>query len=152
MTPRSSVVAALLSLLLPGLGQLYNGDRAKGIAMLCMALGIGVTVAVSHSVWSAILMGVLYIAVLIPASQDAYRVARGSAPSFAGERMWYVVWMLLCVGPFALPLLWQSRRFSTCGKVLWTIAVILIALVSILAVNAIGHLLDGLSPKHLLPK
>ncbi len=142
------MVSSLLSLLLPGLGQLYNGDRAKGIAMLCMTLGIGISVAISHSLWSSILMGVLYVAVLIPAVQDAYHIACGNAPSFAGERMWYVVWMLLCVGPFALPLLWQSRRFSTRGKIAWTVGVILIALVSILAVNAIGHLLDGLSQRH----
>lgn len=145
-TTRSPWLAAVLSAILPGLGQVYNRDRAKGIAMLCMALGIGITIAISHSVWSLILMGVLYVAVLIPAVHDAYQIARHRGPSLAGEQLWYVVWMLLCVGPFALPLLWQSRRFSTRGKLLWTIAVILIALIGILAVNAIGRLLDALSP------
>ena len=151
-TTRSPLLAATLSAILPGLGQVYNGDRAKGIAMLCMALGIGITIAISHSVWSAILMGVLYVAVWIPAVQDAYQVACHRGPGLAGERLWYIVWMLLCVGPFALPLLWQSRRFSTRGKLLWTIAVILIALIGILAVNAIGRLLDAFSPGHPLQK
>ena len=38
--PPSPRLAAALSALLPGLGQLYLGERAKGVAVLAAALGI----------------------------------------------------------------------------------------------------------------
>ena len=40
MPTRSPWIAGILSLLLPGLGQLYNGERPKGIALLCMTAGL----------------------------------------------------------------------------------------------------------------
>ena len=141
---RTPFVATVLSALLPGLGQLYNGERVKGIAMLCMVAGIGISLALFRSAVTAVLLGIIYVVVLIPAARDAYRVASGQSGTFTGDRTWYVVWMLLMVGPFALPLLWQSARFSRGAKLGWTIAVILIAVIGILAAGAAGHVLEDL--------
>lgn len=143
MTTRSSVIAGVLSLL-PGLGQLYNGERAKGMAMLCMTLGIGISAVLFRSPVTLMLMGLIYVAVLIPAVRDAAQVAAGRSATFTGERPWYVIWMLLMVGPFAFPLLWQSRRFSRPAKLVWTIAVILVAVLGIVAAGAVGPILEDL--------
>ena len=152
MNPRSPVTAGVLSLLLPGLGQLYNGERAKGIAMLCMTLGIGVSAALFHSLSTFILLGLIYVAVLIPAVRDAAQVAAGRGTTFTGDRPWYVIWMLCMVGPFALPLLWQSQRFSRTAKLIWTVAVIFLAVLGILAAGAVGPVLeDLLQPYQTLP-
>lgn len=147
MNPRSPVTAGVLSLLLPGLGQLYNGERAKGIALLCMTLGIGVSAALFRSLFTLILLGLIYIAVLIPAVRDAVQVAAGRSAAFTGNRPWYVIWMLCMVGPFALPLLWQSR-LSRPAKLAWTIAVILVAVLSIVAAGAVGPVLEDLLTQH----
>ena len=106
------VIAAALSLLLPGLGQLANRERAKGMAMLVMVAGMGVSALLAHSRTAAVLMGLLYLAVLIPSVLDAYQVAAGRSSRFGGGSRGYVIVMLITVGPFALPLLWQSPRFS----------------------------------------
>ena len=50
--------------------------------------------------------------------------------------------MLLVVGPFALPLLWQSRRFSRMAKVAWTIGVVLVAVLCIVTVAALGPMME----------
>ena len=141
---RTPFVATVLSALLPGLGQLYNGERAKGIAMLCMVGGMAISAVLFRSVMTAVLLGIIYVAVLIPAVRDAFRVAAGQPGTFTGNRPWYVVWMLLMVGPFALPLLWQSARFSRGAKLGWTVAVILIAVIGILAAGAAGPVLEDL--------
>jgi len=158
MLTRSPWIAAVLSLLLPGAGQLYNGERPKGIALLCMTAGIayGLFMSVlgpsySHSFITAVLLAIVYLLVWPPAVVDAYRYAAGKpSPLLAGEKTWYVILMLLTVGPMALPLLWQSPRFSRGGKIGWTVAVILIVLVGIAMLLVIGpaveHALQRLAP------
>lgn len=141
---KSAITAAFLSACVPGAGQLYNGDRQKGIAMICLALGVWIGVLLSHSFFSLILLAVIYLAVLIPAVRDAYLIAQGNPSPFTGERIWYVVWMLLCVGPLALPLLWKSNRFSKRAKIIWTILVILIGIIGIWLAVVIGPIIDQL--------
>ena len=69
-----------------------------------------------------------------------------------GEKLWYVVMMLLAVGPLALPLLWQSGHFSRATKLAWTVAVIIIALLAIYALVVIGPIVERLlsNPGQLL--
>lgn len=143
MTPHP-LIAALLSLLLPGLGQLANRQRAKGVALLCMSTGIWLSFIISRSMVSAVLLGLIYLVVLVPAVHDAFRTAKGLPSPFTGERAWYVIWMLLIVGPFALPLLWQSRQFSTRAKWVWTAVVMFVALSVILLAGALGPVLEAL--------
>lgn len=143
-TPLIPVVAAGLSLIVPGVGQLYNGERAKGLAMLVMTIGIAVSCLVFRSPATWVFMGLIYLAVMIPAGLDAYQVAGGRASRFTGNAPWYVIAMLLAVGPFALALLWRSPRFSRTAKLIWTVLVILVALLCIVTVAAVGPLLDQL--------
>ena len=146
MPTRSPWIAAALSLLLPGLGQLYNQERPKGIALLCMTAGIAYGLFMSllgpshaRSLVTAVLLAIVYLLVWPPAVVDAYRHAAGkSSPLLSGEKAWYVILMLLTVGPMALPLLWQSPRFSRGGKIGWTVAVILIVLLGIAMLLVIG--------------
>ena len=150
MTTRSPILAGGLSLLAPGLGQLYNGERAKGLAILCVTLGAwsGIWWSLARSTgfgaWlSAGMLAVAYLMTLGPAVVDAYRGANGTAtPLLRGERAWYVVMMLLVVGPMALPLLWQSPRFSRGAKIAWSILVTGIALVVLIALAWIGPAVD----------
>lgn len=147
---RSPLLAAVLSLLVPGLGQLYAGDRAKGIALLCITAGVWGGIAMStvgpaalRSWLTALFLGFAYLFVWIPAALDAHQHAAGRPSRLLSDgRSWYVILMLLAVGPMALPLLWQSRAFSRTGKLVWTIVVIAIALLIVLSLIVLGPILE----------
>ena len=68
VTGKNPVLATVLSLLIVGVGQFYNGDNKKGAIMLVIAL-----------VAAAPTLGVGWLAVSIWSAIDAYRVARGTA-------------------------------------------------------------------------
>ncbi len=150
MPTRSPWIAAVLSLLLPGLGQLYNQERPKGVALLCMTAGIAYGLVMStlgppafRSLLTAVLLAVVYLFVWPPAVVDAYQHAAGKPSALlSGQKAWYVILMLVMVGPMAIPLLWQSPRFSRGGKIGWTIAVILIALVGIVLLLFVGPAIE----------
>ena len=159
MGKRSPYIAAGLSLIAPGAGQIYSGDRPKGVALLCITAGLWASAiltmtgaAAARSVLTMLLLVVVYLFVLIPAVLDAYRAGEGQAAVITGEKLWYVVMMLLAVGPLALPLLWQSERFSRATKLAWTVAVIIIALLAIYALVVIGPIVERLlsNPGQLL--
>ncbi|MEI7750449.1 MAG: hypothetical protein WCJ71_00025 [Candidatus Omnitrophota bacterium] len=124
-------LAGIYSVLLPGLGQLYLGERAKGWTLVCMDAGVAVSLLLSHTAIACFVMGGIYFAVMIPAVMDAFQTASGRPRTFTADTVPYVIVMLLMVGPFAIPLLWQSRKFSTSWKIVWTLVVILIALLGI---------------------
>jgi TM2 domain-containing membrane protein YozV len=67
VTGKSPVVAAILSLLIVGVGQFYNGDSKKGAIMLVAAIVLG-TASV----------GLLWFACAIWSAVDAYQVANGT--------------------------------------------------------------------------
>jgi len=96
----------------------------------------------ARSVLTMLLLAIVYLFLLIPAVLDAYRAGQGRTAVIAGEKLWYVVMMLLAVGPLALPLLWQSQRFSRAAKLVWTGAVIIIALLAIYALVVVGPLVE----------
>ena len=159
MGRRSPYIAAGLSLIAPGAGQIYSGDRPKGVALLCITAGLWASAiltmagaAAAGSVLTMLLLVVVYLFVLIPAVLDAYRAGEGQTAVITGEKLWYVVMMLLAVGPLALPLLWQSGRFSRATKLAWTVAVIIIALLAIYALVVIGPIVERLlsNPGQLL--
>ena len=163
-------LAFIYSLFVPGLGQLYLGESAKGWTFLSMTGGIVVSLIVSHTMIAWILMGGIYMAIMIPAALDAFQTASGrprifsvpspinsreseigvvqvtmpwkNAKTWAGDSRAYVIGMLLLVGPFALPLLWQSGRFSKMAKISWTLGVILIALLGIVVLAFSASFLD----------
>jgi hypothetical protein len=96
-----------------------------------MAAGVGVSLIVSHTGIARFLMGGIYLAVMIPAALDAFQTVSGRPRTFSTDTVPYVIVMLLMVGPFAIPLLWQSVKFSKTAKIFWTVAVILIAFLAI---------------------
>lgn len=85
--PRKPWLAALLSILWPGLGQLYNGRFRKGAALLAFAilwrlLGLGAVGTFRWWLWS--LCGALLLSLY--AAWDAFRVARGLRDFIPGPR------------------------------------------------------------------
>lgn len=70
-TGKNPVLAAVLSALIVGVGQFYNGDMKKGALMLAGAVVFGVATA-----------GVVWLALAIWSAIDAYQVASGTG------RMW----------------------------------------------------------------
>jgi hypothetical protein len=133
------------SLFLPGTGHLYLGERAKGWTFLCMDAGIFVSFWISHSLIACVLLSVVYLGIVIPAALDAFQNASGKPHVLTGDSVPYVLLMLLTVGPFAVPLLWQSRKFSKNAKIGWTVFVILIALLMIAMVNVLASFLNLLT-------
>ena len=148
---RSPWLAAALSFVVPGLGQLYNREQGKGFATLCISVGtwiiIGFTLAppVRPGAWfSAALLALVYVFIWIPAVIDAYREASGRPSELlSGRSAWYVIVMLLTVGPMALPMLWRSPAFSRTAKIVWTAVVVLIALLVLVALAVIGPAVES---------
>lgn len=66
---KNPTVALLLSLLIVGLGQFYNGDNKKGALMLVGAL-----------VLAAATVGLAWVLMVIWSAVDAYKVAKGETP------------------------------------------------------------------------
>ncbi len=114
----------VLSLGVPGLGQMYNEQIFRGlvIAGMCLALGLGALWLPGLISLSAALALLL---VWVSAILDAYKSAKVSGqPLDWYYRVPYVIAMLFLVGPLALPLLWRSPHFSCFARWGWTTVVI----------------------------
>lgn len=135
-------LAFFLSFLVPGLGQLYVGQKIAGFSFLCITAGAVVSLAVSRSWLAALLIGPLWIFVMAPSAVDAYQTAQGKPRRFKGESVLYVIFMLFLVGPFAIPLLWQSPRFSRGAKIFWTALVLAVALLVVFMLGFVASTLD----------
>ncbi|MGZ8480179.1 MAG: hypothetical protein ACXW6K_19725 [Candidatus Binatia bacterium] len=142
MTTRAkSLLALLLSMLLPGLGQIYNQEQKKGwvIFACCLVLGIATYRLTGFNVITAALaLLLLWLSAII----DAYKVAKSAgqtAEFYYAES--YVVAMLLLVGPLALPLLWQSPNFSSTARWVWTVIVVGVALLFVVTPYLLQSLL-----------
>jgi Family of unknown function (DUF5683) len=121
----------VLSAIVPGLGQIYNQEIKKGLVIFgsCLSLGLLTYWISGLNKFSTALALIL---VWISAMTDAYKVAKtGGQPSDFYYRRAYVVTMLLLVGPLALPLLWQSPHFSRPARWIWTLIVVIAALLFI---------------------
>lgn len=139
---KSPWAAFFLSLAVPGLGQLYLNEKAKAFSLLCITAGIVLSLALSRSWITFVLLAPLYLFVLIPASLDAYQTAAGNPRTFKGDSVFYVIMMLVIVGPFAIPLLWQSAKFPKGAKIVCTVLVTLIALAAVLTMALIGSIFN----------
>ena len=71
VTGKNPVVAAILSAIIVGVGQFYNGDAKKGLAMLIGAVVLGVATG-----------GLLWLALAIWSAVDAYQVANGTGKTW----------------------------------------------------------------------
>lgn len=129
-----------------------NGERPKGVAILCVTAGIiyGLVMAAMgpeafRSILTVVMLALIYLFIWIPAIVDAYQRANGTPTTLlSGERAWYVILMLFTVGPMALPLLWQSPRFSKISKIIWTMVIVLIALAGILLLVVFGPTIESI--------
>jgi hypothetical protein len=114
------------------LGQLYNKEAGKGLVIIGSCLGLGLLIY-----WQSGLNRITFVLALllvwISAIAEAYKSAQasGQPPDFYYRKA-YVVSLLLLIGPFALPLLWQSPHFSRTARWTWTAIVSGAALLFIL--------------------
>ena len=67
---KSEALALILSLLIPGLGQIYNGQVSKGAMMIVAAIVCAVLIFVFFPI------GILYIVLWIYATYDAFKDAK----------------------------------------------------------------------------
>ena len=144
---RTPLIALVLSALVPGLGQLYNKETRKGLVIIGSCLGLGLLIY-SQSGLNKITFALALLLVWISAIAEAYKSAQasGQPPDFY-YRQAYVVSLLLLVGPFALPLLWQSPHFSRTARWTWTVIVSGAALLFILTPHLTSWALRQLSPE-----
>ena len=141
MPTRSNPRMALLcAVLLAGLGQIYNRENTKGLIIFASAVSLGVLGA-WFSGFNRFAMLLALVLLWVSAATDAYQMAKnaGQPPEFYYRKA-FVVAMLLLVGPLALPLLWESTKFSRTARWLWTILVVSVALLFI----ATPYLLKGI--------
>ena len=143
---RNPLLALALSAIVPGLGQIYNEEARKGLVIIGSCLGLGLFIYWQSGLNRATFALALLL-VWISAIADAYKSAQafGQPPDFYYRKA-YVVSLLLLVGPFALPLLWQSPHFSRTARWTWTVIVSSAALLFILAPYLTGWALQQLSP------
>jgi len=119
---------ALLALSpVPGLPHLLLGRRKKGLALLCIFAGIVLTAALTRSYLLKALMACMYLATMAPAAVEAEAVRAGTRSRIDADAPAYVIFMLLTTGMTALPLLWQSPRFSRRAKAGWSATVVALA-------------------------
>ncbi len=138
-------IAFFLTLLFPGLGHLYVGNKFSALTYAIITVGLGYSYFSSTSYLAR--MAVLFVVpfFLVPAVRDAVDVARGKKKSVTGaESRLYVVWMLCCVGPFALPLLWQNKKFTVFVKIVWTVVVLSVVALFLSSVAVLGKSYDQL--------
>jgi TM2 domain-containing membrane protein YozV len=64
------IIAAILSFIIPGLGQIIAGETKKGIIFVVIAIILGVLSAVS------IFISIIYFIYAIYAAYDAYQLAK----------------------------------------------------------------------------
>jgi TM2 domain-containing membrane protein YozV len=126
------LVALVLSLIVPGLGQIYNRDFAKGLVVFGLCLGLGL-LTYGLSGLNKITAALALVVIWISAITEAYMIAKASGqPIDFYYHAPYVIAMLLLVGPLALPLLWRSPHFSRFARWCWTILVVAAALLFVL--------------------
>ena len=65
----NEILAAILSFLIPGLGQAYAGDIKKGVIFFVIAIVLGII-----SLITAFLLYILYLIFAIYAAYDAYKM------------------------------------------------------------------------------
>ena len=65
----NAIIAAILSLIIPGLGQAISGDIKKGVIFLVGALVLGAIVALIFKNWLASIINIAYA---VYVAYDAY--------------------------------------------------------------------------------
>jgi len=132
----SPLLAASLSLV-PGVGHWVIGKRGKAAALFAVDLGIACSVFFLRSSISLVLTCLVYFLVMVPAVIETYTLARGGRSQLSESKP-YIVLLLLATGFSALPLLWQSHSFSKRIKIVWSIAVPVLAVLFWMCISLYG--------------
>ena len=69
----NAILAAILSFLIPGLGQAYAGDIKKGIIFFVIAIVLAIIMTLIFQHWVVYLVDIIYC---IYAAYDAYQMAQ----------------------------------------------------------------------------
>lgn len=72
---KNAGIAGVASIVLPGLGQIYNGQTRKGIALVIIAV-FSLYLLVSYRTIVSELADLLYLVVLLYSAYDAYSTAK----------------------------------------------------------------------------
>ncbi len=123
---KNSTLTLVLSII-PGLAHLYLGKRGKALGLLVIDAGIFLTLIFSETLLMKVLMAGIYLVTFLPACLETYRMAQNRESWIKTDSKWYTSVLLLTTGFNALPLLWQSKAFSKRYKILWTLAVVVLA-------------------------
>lgn len=148
----TALFTAMMSCVLPGAGQLRNGERAKGIAFLCMAVSIWFWLIMSivgpeafRSTFTAVVLGITYVFVIGPSASDAYRGATRTAErASVAVKTWYVIFMVMMVGAMSVPLVWQSAQLSRRARMFWSTLAIMNTLLALLIIVILGPRVERL--------
>jgi signal peptidase I len=114
---RKPLVAALMSILTPGVGQIYNGQVYKSVLM-CAIFWVSIIGASSIDIFSKFyiveLLHVLTIATFFYVIIDAFRVAsKLEAYSLKNYNRWYVYMILIllhfCIAEILIPPIFKDR-------------------------------------------
>ena len=122
----------------PGLGHFCLHYRRKAISLFFVFILILVTFLFSRSLVIKGLMGFVYISLVISSAVESFYLAKGDHKNIFSVP--YIIFMLLTTGMSALPLLWESDLFTRFQKIVWTLAV---ALLAILFFSFLGLLLQS---------
>lgn len=123
---RNVALVCVLSFV-PGLSQIYLGEKKKGLMLLLIDAGIFFTLLSSKSYLMRLLMAGIFLVTFFPPAIESYQEAKYGEKKIDIRDRWYVTMMLLFTGFTALPLLWSSDRFSRRAKISWTVAVPVLA-------------------------
>lgn len=111
---------ALLSVVLPGLGQLYLGERSNGLSLLAATFGMLLMISYDLSWLTGIFVGIAYLSLVYHAAKDAYHGTKNT------ESIQYVIGLAVVIGPFCLPLLWQNSQIQNTAKLIWTVVILIL--------------------------
>ena len=106
---RKSWLAGLLSLFMPGLGQVYNGQALKGVLFYCLygmvvLACVAILLELSFAPWNIVFpLGVIvagYLYILVDAIKTARRQRETFQPKFYNR--WYVYLAIIVVFAFVI--------------------------------------------------
>lgn len=114
--------------LFPGIGHMCLGLNKKALALFIIFLGLISGFIFSDLLMIKTLMVMVYFSIAVPAGLETYQIAKYGKNNIDTDARWYTVVLLLFTGFAALPLLWQNDNFSKNSKILWSIAVPVLAI------------------------
>ncbi len=131
----------LLSFVCPGLSHIYLGYKKKALS-LAIVFGIVLTTfLLTHQLIIQLLMFLAYIALAFPAAIETGLELNVGKRDALGQSKLYLAVLLLMTGMAALPLLWQGKAYRLKGKIVWTVTVIILA---VLFFFVLGHYMNSI--------